>query len=72
LKLVINFLAVPNFPKQEMVYKAISNLLAFQLNIVKEYGLQKLPVHTFLETLPSMHENDLWDLSLEREPRVAS
>lgn len=24
---------VPNFPKQQMVYKAISNLLAFQNNI---------------------------------------
>lgn len=62
---------VPNFPKQQMVSQAINNLTQFQQNIVGEFNLSiKFPLHSFLSELPAMSENDLWEMSQEREPRV--
>jgi hypothetical protein len=48
-----------------------SSYFLFLTRLVGEYNLSvRYPLHSFLAELPAMSENELWELSLEREPRV--
>jgi len=58
-----------NFAKRKMVYNVISLVQQYQQ---RAYNLQ--PVHQitqFLNKLPAMDEQELYHLSLKREPRKA-
>uniref|UniRef100_A0A6B2L5N5 Ras-GEF domain-containing protein n=1 Tax=Arcella intermedia TaxID=1963864 RepID=A0A6B2L5N5_9EUKA len=60
-----------NFSKHFMIYKAIGSLRAYQLSA--KYNLQKVDsVFNILSDLPSLLEEDLYQLSLIREPRDAT
>jgi len=59
-----------NFQRHVMVYKAIHELLQYQTKA--RFGNligRKEPVFTFLFELPFLGEEELYKLSLEREPR---
>jgi len=60
---------VINFEKHLMIYRAIEEALQFQKN--SDFGkIHKTdPLFTFLFELPVLHEEELYKLSLEREPR---
>ena len=47
----------------------INNLLKYQKNLSKYDLSRKEPQFTFLYELQFLHEDDLYHLSLEREPR---
>jgi hypothetical protein len=58
-----------NFPKHFMIYSSINNLLKYQKNASKYDLSRKEPQFTFLFELQILHEDDLYHLSLTREPR---
>lgn len=72
-----------NFPKHHLVSRSISELLRFQ-NMpysMPPKGMRSLfttliffsaslePLYTYLKELPGLMEKELYDLSLDREPR---
>eukprot|EP01125_Pyxidicula_operculata_P020760 TRINITY_DN7762_c0_g1_i1.p1 TRINITY_DN7762_c0_g1~~TRINITY_DN7762_c0_g1_i1.p1 ORF type:complete len:1452 (+),score=359.51 TRINITY_DN7762_c0_g1_i1:18-4373(+) len=59
-----------NFSKHHMLYKAIDELLKFQI-FSSDFSKipRKEPVFTFLFELAVLDEEDLYKLSLEREPK---
>ena len=57
-----------NFPKHHLIMRTIKQLLANQSS--KSFDLApKEPLFTFLYAVPSLNEKELYELSLEREPR---
>ena len=62
----------PNFPKFGLVHKAIDEFQQFQK--VAEFGgiRTKEPLLTILTTLPHLGSEELYTLSLKREPRQAT
>jgi len=56
-----------NFPKHHLIFRTIKQLQQYQSS---KFDLStKEPLYTFLFTMPSLHEKELYELSLEREPR---
>lgn len=56
-----------NFPKHEMLFRTIKNLEKYQQS---KYDIQpKEPFYTMLYQMPGLDEKELYNLSLEREPR---
>lgn len=59
-----------NFEKRKLWYNILSKIEQFQK---VSYNLQRIPeVDEFLNTLPTMAEKQLWELSLKCEPRNAT
>jgi len=64
---------VINFQKHFMIFKTIHQLLRFQTSAEYLKNLKKAePTYTFLYELPTLDENVLYAISLEREPRGAA
>jgi len=60
-----------NMQKQEMVHRAIEGLLDAQKNGQHFKTIEKIiPIFTLMFELPVLQTDDLWDLSLLREPRL--
>jgi hypothetical protein len=57
-----------NFEKREMIHRVISDLQHYQHNRYKFPAVE--PLCTFLSELPASSEKKLYDLSLQREPRI--
>ncbi len=58
-----------NFAKRELIYNIIVQV---QLNQQKTYTLPIVePLYTFLLEVPTLNEKELYELSLQREPRNA-
>jgi len=56
-----------NFPKHEMLFRTIKNLEKYQQS---KYDLQKKePYYSLLYQMPGLDEKELYNLSMEREPR---
>jgi len=60
-----------NFQKHMMIYKSIDALLRYQNSADYASIAKAEPLYTFLYELPTLDENALYSLSLEREPRGA-
>jgi len=59
-----------NFTKHFMIYRAIDQLLKYKTSA--KFNIQKHdPIYTFLYELPVLPEEDLYQLSMMREPRDA-
>jgi hypothetical protein len=65
-------ITVPNFPKYGLIYKAIVEF--YQFKKVAEFGgiKTKEPLFSFLTVLPHLGSEELYALSLKREPRQTS
>lgn len=60
---------LPNFPKYGLVYKAIKEFQQFQ-KVAKFGGIRtREPLLTVLTVLPHLGSEELYNLSLKREPR---
>mmetsp|Transcript_17426 Transcript_17426/g.44379 ORF Transcript_17426/g.44379 Transcript_17426/m.44379 type:complete len:1036 (-) Transcript_17426:126-3233(-) len=58
-----------NFKKRKLVYKQIAEMSFYQL---EPYNFPLVePIYTFLSELPHQEEKELFELSLQREPRNA-
>jgi len=56
-----------NFPKHYLIMRTIKQLTQYQ---TAKFDLtSREPLYTFLYTMPSLHEKELYELSLDREPR---
>eukprot|EP01128_Nolandella_sp_AFSM9_P006722 TRINITY_DN3523_c0_g1_i1.p1 TRINITY_DN3523_c0_g1~~TRINITY_DN3523_c0_g1_i1.p1 ORF type:complete len:1339 (+),score=367.76 TRINITY_DN3523_c0_g1_i1:157-4173(+) len=62
---------VINFPKHYMIHKTIDRLLRYQGSLDYSYINRAEPIFTFVYELASLNENELYHLSLAREPRGA-
>lgn len=64
---VHNGITMIHFYKRELVYNTLREIKMFQQS---SYNFPVVePIHTFLTTLPFSEEKDLYELSLQREPR---
>ena len=57
-----------NFPKHLLTSKRIDSMMDHQN--VSFRGTKREPIFTFLYELPGLPEDELYELSLEREPRA--
>jgi hypothetical protein len=58
-----------HFSKRALVYKLLAQIQTFQ---VSGYNLQRVePIQEYISHLPIISENDMYQLSLECEPRNA-
>lgn len=65
-------LVLPNFPKYGLVYKAIKEFYQFQ-KVAKFGGIKaREPLLSVLTVLPHLASEELYQLSLKREPRTQS
>jgi hypothetical protein len=58
-----------NFPKHQMVFRTVKTLEKYQLSNKYDNLQQKDPYYTILHQMPGLDEKELYQLSLEREPR---
>jgi len=56
-----------NFSKRDLISKIIHDLLIYQQNPFNITPVE--PIYTFLVSLPSLDEKEMYDISLFREPR---
>jgi len=56
-----------NWNKRELTYKVLSDVALYQQTPFTFPAVE--PIRTFLSELPSIHEKELYELSLLREPR---
>jgi len=59
-----------NFPKFKMIYDAIDKFCKYQGTL--DYKFEKNELYDYLFELPSITENDLYNLSYELEPRQSN
>jgi hypothetical protein len=57
-----------NFPKHEMLFRTIKSLEKYQSSKY-DHLQQKEPFYTMLYQMPGLDEKELYNLSMEREPR---
>jgi len=57
-----------NLYKHQLIHTNIRKLLQFQ-NTISNFGVEAGPLYSMLFELGRLEENDLYTLSLEREPR---
>jgi len=66
--IIVDSVYLINFPKFKLLGDILFHLLGHQkMENIKISS--KDPLYTFLEALPALSENELYQLSLEREPR---
>jgi hypothetical protein len=59
-----------NFPKLHLINRSITEIHQYQKS---RYSLTfREPIYTFLQHMPVLQDRELYNLSLEREPRQAN
>jgi hypothetical protein len=67
--LTVDDMQLINFPKHEMLFRTIKSLEKYQQQSKFDSLQQKEPFYTMLYQMPGLEEKELYNLSLEREPR---
>lgn len=60
---------VVNLPKFQMINRCIKLLLQFQNSSFFNTMTPIQPLYAFLSEMSNLNENELWELSQEREPK---
>eukprot|EP01126_Amoeba_proteus_P056002 TRINITY_DN6992_c0_g1_i1.p1 TRINITY_DN6992_c0_g1~~TRINITY_DN6992_c0_g1_i1.p1 ORF type:complete len:148 (+),score=37.15 TRINITY_DN6992_c0_g1_i1:460-903(+) len=58
-----------NIPKHQMIFKCVDSFLRYQKHMETNVSMKEIPILSLIKQLPKLSGEDLYQLSLEREPR---